>query len=157
MSANDPKRTLAAPRFCWFPFGTTRAGEVLFDNLTPSATCGPARLNAPRRPLERAPPSWRKSTACLPQSRSAIVGQMMPPRMRCQYCRQRSAAVMTNWNERHAPGSYRNWPDKRRQLFHPRQGMNLHNFDGRLRNLQMRMALERFSCRFMRLRLHERI
>ena len=36
-----------------------------------------------------------------------------------------------------------------RQLFHPRQGMNFHNFDGRLRNLQMRMALERFGCRFM--------
>jgi hypothetical protein len=37
----------------------------------------------------------------------------------------------------------------RELLFHPRQSMNFHNFDGRLRYLQMRMALERFGCRFM--------
>src|SRR5206468_11769237 len=44
-----------------------------------------------------------------------------------------------------------------RELFHPRKGMYLHDFDGRLRNLQMRMTLERFSCRFMRICFHDRV
>ena len=43
---------------------------------SPSATCGPARLNASRRPWERAPPSWRRSTACLPRNRRARIMRM---------------------------------------------------------------------------------
>src|ERR1700693_2377869 len=58
---------------------------------------------------------------------------------------------------------HRPWPEgaglypQARELFHPGQGMYLHDFDRGLRNLQMRMTLERLSRRFMRLRLHDRI
>jgi hypothetical protein len=65
----SPEQTLLRARAR--PAGPSCRSRLVASACSPSAMCGPARLNASRRPWERAPPSWRRSTARLSQSRSA--------------------------------------------------------------------------------------